>query len=90
MERSAAVGVAAPVEPSHEEVTRFAALPVAKCPLQLCDLADVHIQTIIQKPAQLTSCNMKTGAVAAAAMQVAQLDWATHQFYSLWYTAKRL
>lgn len=53
---------AASAAPSVKHVTAFAALPTGDYILQLCDLKDEHIQALIQKPAQLLSCSIKTGA----------------------------
>ena len=64
MERSAAEAAAASAAPSYKEVTSFAALPVGDCTLQLCDLSDDYIQGAVDKPAQVNSCSIKSGALA--------------------------
>ncbi|EIE20604.1 hypothetical protein COCSUDRAFT_57748 [Coccomyxa subellipsoidea C-169] len=47
--------------PSYKDVTSFAAIPVGECILQLCNLADDYIQSVIDKPAQLETCSLKSG-----------------------------
>ncbi|CAL8464879.1 g4414 [Coccomyxa elongata] len=64
-ERSVSDTAAASAAPSVEHVTTFAALPTGDYILQLCDLKDEHIQALIQKPAQLLSCSIKTGWFSA-------------------------
>lgn len=68
-ERSASETADAPAAPSVEDVTAFAALPTGDCILQLCDLKDDHIQALIEKPAQLPSCSIKTGPPITAPLR---------------------
>ena len=62
MERSAAEASGTSSGPSYKDVTSFAALPVGECILQLCNLADDYIQSVIDKPAQLETCSLKSGS----------------------------
>ncbi|BDA50476.1 General transcription factor 3C polypeptide 5 at N-terminal half [Coccomyxa sp. Obi] len=64
-ERSASNTADASAAPSVKDVSAFAALPTGDCILQLCDLSDEHIQALVQKPAQLPSCSIKTGWFSA-------------------------